>query len=61
MHSAREEESFALIERCTSKGVHDELRYQEEEALSCEGEGLLPGLTKAYRAIKISHHPITLS
>ncbi|MBC7659815.1 MAG: hypothetical protein H7249_08915 [Chitinophagaceae bacterium] len=61
MYAAREEESFALVERCTSKVVYDELRYQEKEALSCEGAGLLPGLTKAYRASQISHHPIVLS
>lgn len=61
MHSSKEEEGFALTERCTSKVVKDELRYQEEECLSFSGEGLLPGLTKAFRASKISHHPVTLS
>ncbi len=61
MHISKEEEGFALVERCTSKVVNDELRFQEEEALSCSGAGLLPGLTKAYRAARINHHPVTLS
>jgi hypothetical protein len=61
MHRSKEEEGFALSPRCTSKVVNDELRYQEEESLNCLGEGLLPGLTKAYRAARISHHPITLT
>lgn len=62
MHSPREEEGFALTERCTSRVVHDELRYQEEECLNFSGEGLLPGLTKVFRASRISHHhPVALS
>lgn len=61
MHSSREEESFALVDRMTTKIIQDEMRLQEEEVLSCTGEGLLPGLTKAYRASKISHHPVVIS
>ncbi|RZA27195.1 MAG: hypothetical protein EOP10_00985 [Proteobacteria bacterium] len=61
MHTSKEEDGFALAPRCTSKAVKDELRCQEEESLSCSGEGLLPGLTKAYRAPRMSHHTVTLS
>lgn len=58
MHSSREEESFVLSERCTSNTVHEDLRYQEQECLNFSGEGLLPGLTKAFRASKIVNHPL---
>jgi hypothetical protein len=58
MHSSREEESFVLSERCASKLVHEDLRNQEQECLSFNGEGLLPGLTKAFRASKIVNHSV---
>lgn len=61
MHLAKEEESFACVDRCPSKAVNESLRFHEEEVLSCSGEGIMPGLTKAYRAPKITHHPIVLS
>ncbi len=61
MHASREEEGFALVERDTIKVVHDQLRYQEEECLNFSGEGLLPGLTKAFRASRISQQPVPLS
>lgn len=61
MHSTKEEESFALTARNTSKIVKDEMRLQEEEVLSCSGEGLMPSLTKAFRAPKITHHPVVIS
>jgi len=61
MQLTRDEEGFVFTERCTSKLVQDELRTQEEDCLSLNGEGLLPGLTKAFRASRINHHPAPLS
>lgn len=58
MHSPTEDEILALKERSPKRDTSDELRSQEEDILHFEGSGFTPGLTKAYRAPRIVHHPI---
>ncbi len=61
MQGNRSEDNNGLLERNTCNAVQEDLRKEDQDALTNHGDGLLPNLTKAYRATKIHHYPVSLS